>query len=97
MSDRIYDVQDGQPTLRAPTPRELAAPSGSRTCHDCKHCGKPAGPYIRCEHPALVASCEPDAHDMREFAPDFAQECDDFENEKAQRRRDREASSATET
>jgi hypothetical protein len=58
----------------------FAAPSGSRTCHDCKHCGKPAGPYIRCEHPALVASCEPDAHDMREFAPDFAQECDDFEN-----------------
>lgn len=29
MSDRIYDVQDGQPTLRAPTPRELAEPASS--------------------------------------------------------------------
>jgi hypothetical protein len=58
----------------------FAAASGSRNCHECKHCGEPAGPYIRCEHPALVASCEPDAHDMREFAPDFAQQCDDFEN-----------------
>jgi hypothetical protein len=61
--------------------QSLAA-SGSRNCHECKHCGEPAGPYIRCEHPALVASCEPDAHDMREFAPTFAQQCDDFENDK---------------
>ena len=88
LSDMILAYEKEQPqndqALRplgaSEEPRSGSA--NSRNCRDCNHCGQPAGPYIRCEHPALVASCEPDAHDMREFAPDFAQECDDFENGK---------------
>jgi len=54
-----------------------------KSCLLCINCGEFIDPYIRCDEPSLVESCEPGEHDFREFDPSFAEECEDFKPKKS--------------